>query len=96
MINKYFKQHQGKHVRPSIVCEDGAKFSVQASDTHYCSPRIKEAEFYYEVEVGFPSTKEELLMPYAEDPERPTSTVYGYVPVKIVEAVIKSHGGIKK
>ena len=35
-------------------------------------------------------------MPYAEDRERPTDTVYGYVPVEIVERVIEKHGGIKE
>jgi hypothetical protein len=30
---------------------------------------------------------------YAEDAERPTSTVYAYVPVEMVRALIDSHGG---
>lgn len=33
-------------------------------------------------------------MEYAENPSEPTDTVYGYVPVSIVEAVINSRGGI--
>lgn len=44
-------------------------------------------------EVGFPNQREELLMPYAEDPETPTETVYGYVPVTLVEQIIEKHGG---
>lgn len=33
-------------------------------------------------------------MEYAENPDEPTDTVYGYVPVSVVEAVINSRGGI--
>lgn len=44
-------------------------------------------------EVGFPNQREELLMPYAEDPKTPTETVYGYVPVTLVEQIIEKHGG---
>lgn len=32
-------------------------------------------------------------MPYAEDPEALTETVYGYVPVTLVEQIIEKHGG---
>lgn len=35
-------------------------------------------------------------MQYAEDEDRPTATVYGYVPVSVVEALIDKHGGIKE
>lgn len=47
------------------------------------------------MEVGYPSSVADALMPYAEDPETPTRTVYAYVPVHIVDAVIAAHGGIK-
>ena len=30
-------------------------------------------------------------MPYAEDKDRPTKTVYSFVPKKVVEAVIAKH-----
>tara|TARA_R110000824_G_scaffold111463_5_gene259923 strand:+ start:1152 stop:1376 length:225 start_codon:yes stop_codon:yes gene_type:complete len=49
---------------------------------------------YVEVEVGFPSHKEELLMPWAENRSEPTDTVYGYVPVSVVTNVIAKHGGM--
>ena len=48
---------------------------------------------YETCEVGFPNQREELLMPYAEDTETPTETVYGYVPVTLVEQIIEKHGG---
>jgi hypothetical protein len=44
--------------------------------------------------VGFPSERDGLLMPYAEKPERPTETVYGWVPASIVATVIAKHGGV--
>ena len=37
--------------------------------------------------------KEELLMPYIEDPTEPTKAVYPYVPVEVIEQVIEKHGG---
>ena len=79
-------------IRNKIVCKDGFTMSVQASEHHYCTPRVNGLDAYEEVEVGFPSMKEELLMEYAEDPSNPTDTVYGYVPVEIVDEIIKKHG----
>ena len=34
-------------------------------------------------------------MRYCEDPETPTETVYGYVPIELVETLIAAHGGMK-
>jgi hypothetical protein len=33
-------------------------------------------------------------LPFAEDPENPTSTVYPFVPQEIVEQVAEMHGGL--
>ena len=77
-----------------VVCADGFKMSVQAHDGAYCSPRIDNAESYDEVEVGFPSSVEPLLMDWCEDKEDPTGTVYGYVPAQVVVNVIAKHGGM--
>ena len=43
---------------------------------------------------GFPSDISEDLIPYAEDPEILTKTVYPRVPVEIVNKLIDLHGGI--
>lgn len=59
-------------------------YSVPACDTNY----------YDAVEIGFPSRKEKLIMAYAENSSIPCGTVYPYVPVEIVDQVIKKHGGI--
>lgn len=77
----------------SIVCADGLRISVQASNTHYCTPRNGVGP-WVAVEVGFPSERVEEFMEYAEEPERPTDTVYGWVPVEVVEAVVNAHGGL--
>lgn len=75
-----------------IVCADGFSLSVQATHGAYCTPR-RNLGPWYEVEVGFPSAEPELIMSYAEQSERPTETVYGYVPIELVEQLIELHGG---
>ena len=77
---------------PRIVCADGFSMSVQAGEAIYCTPRNSDGP-WTAVEVGFPSAKADLLMPYAEEPDKPTDTVYGYVPVSVVAQVIIDHGG---
>lgn len=81
-----------RQVRP-IKCADGLELSVQASVTHYCSPRNGIGP-WTAVEIGYPSERVEEFMEYAENPDEPTDTVYGRVPVEVVEAVIEKHGGI--
>jgi len=77
--------------RNPIFCNDGFNISVQASNGHYCSPRIN-TDKYLSVELGFPS--EEEILEYAETKENPTQTVYGWTPIEVIEEVIKKHGGI--
>tara|TARA_R110000737_G_C14322372_1_gene439916 strand:+ start:141 stop:431 length:291 start_codon:yes stop_codon:yes gene_type:complete len=77
-----------------IVCADGFAMSVQARALSYCEPRIDNAEKYTSVEVGYPSEREEFLMPWVEDSSKPTGTVYAYVPVGVVSNVIIKHGGL--
>lgn len=57
---------------------------------------------YSHVEVGFPSQRpepwepvdgEECWSKYAEEPDWPTETVYGYVPVALVRHLVALHGG---
>lgn len=81
-----------RQVKP-IRCADGLEMSVQASTTHYCSPRNGVGP-WVTVEVGFPSERIEELMEYAENPDEPTKTVYGWVPVEVVERIVEAHGGI--
>ena len=84
---------------PKIICSDGFTMSVQVGSSLYSTPK-KVAKRYSAVEIGFPSEDEPLIEKYAEsyyDPDvdfKYTETVYPYVPVKIVNKVLKKHGGI--
>ena len=81
---------------PQIVCVDGFKMSVQVGFSLYSTPK-KVAKRYSAVEIGFPSEHEPLIEEFAERVEDEidyTDTVYPYVPVKIVDKVLKKHGGI--
>ena len=80
--------------RPRLFCNDGYSISVQASSFHYCKPRLNGIQDYESVELGFPSKEDELINDYAED-DNYTETVYGYVPIEVVERLIEKHGGIK-
>jgi hypothetical protein len=55
---------------------------------------MDDAGIYTEVEVGFPSEEESLLLHYAENRDNPTGTVYGWVPATTVALVCAKHGGI--
>lgn len=81
-------------MRPQLVCKDGFKISVQASKYHYCSPRVDGDVIYEAVELGYPNMEDELIADFAEDPGDLTRTVYGYVPVEVVNRLIEKHGGI--
>ena len=86
---------------PHIVCADGFSMSVQVGYSLYSTPK-KVAKRYSAVEIGFPSDHEPLIeeyaefIPFGEEDEEPdyTDTVYPYVPVKVVDKVLKKHGGI--
>ena len=79
--------------RPKIVCNDGFHMSVQGGGGIYSHPR-KASDYYTEMEIGYPSEREDLIMEFAESPENPTGTVYGYVPIDIIKEVIEKHQGI--
>lgn len=81
-----------RQVKP-LTCADGLSFSAQASKFHYCTPRNSVGP-WIAVEIGFPTERVEEFLEYAESPDTLTNTVYGYVPVEVVEAVIEKHGGI--
>ena len=90
--------HSGdvQSVRPRIECNDGFSMSVQASAYHYSDPRENGLfSVYNSVEIGFPSEEEYLILEYAEEPNKPMTTCYGYVPVTLVDEVLVKHGGMK-
>lgn len=103
-VNEYLKRTRNTYTYPNgmvidrtrehAVCKDGFRISIQASEYHYCLPRVNGADSYESVELGFPNREDELIMEYAEDPDDPTETVYGFVPIEIVNQLIEKHGGI--
>lgn len=84
-----------QELRPRIICKDGFEISVQASCIHYCEPRENGLTKYDYVELGFPSESDNCILEYAEDPDKPTETVYGWVPIEVVNQLIEKHGGIE-
>lgn len=93
-LNKTRNFTNDVYVRPGVICADGFQISIQASRVHYCYPKDENAENFEKVELGFPNQKDDLIMEYAEDPDYPTQTVYGYVPIEVVDKLMKKHGGI--
>lgn len=85
------------HKRPRLRCNDGFSVSLQASQDHYCSPRINlDDGEYTEVELGYPSQPEEMLRPYIYYIENDdlTKAAFEYVPIDIIVEIIKKHNGI--
>ncbi len=81
---------------PRITCGDGFTISVQARSGSYCH-RDNDGTLT-KVECGFPSAtpKTKELREFAEcfGDHDYTETVYGYVPVEVVQAELDAHGGV--
>ena len=91
-INKHIavtKDHG--NIATPIKCTDGFTMSVQASEHHYSTPRTDTTTAYVEYEVGYPSQREELLMPFHECED---STEFCWVPAEVLIQVILKHGGM--
>lgn len=98
IINEYVKNNR---INPlslfplvkELICADGFSMSVQASKSHYCTPRETNADYYHSMEVGYPSSEEDSLQIFKE---RNGSDIYGYVPIEIIDAIIIKHGGLMR
>ena len=94
------QRYQGKIIRttcPPFRCKDGFTVSIQAGESLYSEPREWNAEKYESVELGYPSEADSLISEWAEDPDDPaggTDTVYGWVPIEVVNKLIDKHGGL--
>lgn len=96
-INTYGCQETREH----ITCCDGTTLSVQASEGHYCTPRVSYVDHegnvslvdYLDVEVWCVSSNvPESWLEYGDQETNP----YGYTPIGMVEEFIDLHGGIKE
>lgn len=97
-INDFFKayekiENEAQVIRPRVVCADGYTASIQAGEGWFSIPR-KNCCVYSAVEVGYPSKVDLELLPYTKQLRTPRMTYYSEVPVKIMEKVLKKHGGI--
>lgn len=77
-----------KTVAPRVECADGARISVQASETHYSTPRSNTGP-YTHVEAWCAST-EVTEFEYSDD--EPSAQV----PIEDVVQFIDNHGGFKE
>ena len=82
-----------KPINPRVILKSGAALSIQASASHYCFPQEDQGP-YTHYELGHPrgldATDLALLKEY-EDREG----IYAYVPKKILDKIINSHGGFR-
>jgi hypothetical protein len=89
---------RGKQYRTPIsaaVCKDGFCVSIQASEFSYCQPRITADVDYRQFELGFPNMAVPELAEWKDGSDvDDTQTVYGYVPVAVIVALVEKHGGI--
>ena len=82
-------------IRPRALCGDGFSISIQGGNMFsYCQPRAL-CRIFESVELGFPNQVEELIMQYIDGPEgNPLGSVYGFVPIEVVDEMVAKHGGI--
>ena len=92
MFNELMEGTKINKIRPRIKCADGYTVSVQAGLGMYSFPR-RFSTYFTHVELGYPSAIDEELLPYAENSDHPTNSVYGMVPVELVDFIINKHGG---
>lgn len=79
--------------RPRILCRDGFSMSVQTGDRCYSAVS---PDGYSKVEVGSLSKEEEQLKGFVEcEDDSLDVRVFPYVPVAVVDDVIKKHGGFR-
>jgi hypothetical protein len=77
---------------PPVKCNDGYRISIQASECHYCTPRVSTPEGYTRFELGYPSVPDDIIEPFRE---AEGSDIYPYVPLAVVEQLLRKHGGIR-
>jgi len=85
-----------KHVTRKPFVIGDFRVSIQTGEGIYCAPRDYIGP-WNKVELGFPTEAPPIeIMAYCEDNDRPTETVYGYVPVESVVNWLVSKGATKE
>ena len=81
---------------PRVVAKDGFNISLQINRGNYCSSENgyrKLGHTWQNVEFGYPSESDELLIEFADSPEELPNTI-GSIPIDILEQLFLKHGGI--
>jgi len=76
---------------PCVVCKNGLTFSMQASSSHFCTPKSNDGPWTH-VEIGYPSEHLYDLELYRGDNEE---GVFGRVPIELVTQIVYAAGGLK-
>jgi len=78
----------------AMWCADGFSVSVQAHHGAYCTPRSNEGP-WSRFELGYPSHPMPEMGEWIDGGDiNDTQTVWGYVPLDQVSALILRHGGL--
>ena len=78
--------------RARVYCADGLNVSIQANEFTYCEPRKNHGP-YISAELGMPNRTVPEWLNWAEEPNKPTDTIYARVPIEQCLRVIQAHGG---
>jgi len=78
----------------AAVCKDGFIVSIQASEFSYCHPRRTADIDYCSFELGFPNMDVPELAEWKDGDGDDRQSVYGYVPVETIVALLEKHGGL--
>jgi hypothetical protein len=79
---------------PKVRCANGFTMSVQYGSGLYCSQYMTAFPVVPETcEIGFPSRCVKDLEPYREGSDKPTQSVYGWVPLSVIVKIIDANGG---
>lgn len=82
---------------PRIFCKDGFNISVQVNSSNYCGSENGVRTFGLDwklVEWGFPSEPIDGDKFNAEDKNKTTESVGGYVEIGLLDELCTEHGGI--
>ncbi len=81
---------------PRVVAKDGFSISLQINNGNYCKSENGYRELghsWEEVEFGFPSEHDDLLVEYSQNKKDVTNSV-GMIPVSVLEVLFEKRGGV--